>query len=475
MKLTKQVISFESGINVRTASNILPIKNAEMTYNFDFSDGSLRPVSGMSGLVCPLLDEVESSSLSVALASLGEVCRVFYFKKYDFESESWADKLIIFDKNLAMHTIDLQSKNASLLSHDITFTSPPFGVNYRLMGEDVFILASKSDALLIWNGVDAPERIADAPRITSMAVHHERLFVTTAGDSNSLWFSDDLDPSNWNMSLTGAGMIQMIDERGALRRVISFNNYLYVFRDFGISRLTASGAQEDFFVSQLFVSSGKIFHRSICLCGDRIIFCASDGIYQFDGSNTTKILDAVFPILSPSENSCACFFDGKYYLSLSVEFGDDNYEDEDLSTNALLVLDVTKKSYVIFRGFVVFDMVSSLTFGDSKVVFAVSGELPLVQLDDSGEFQGSSMRRVWRSSLSDLSYPAKVKTVRSVHLFSRGNVSLTISSERESATLNLREGVNSYPLLISGRRLCFEFFSEDSIAEVSDIVLEIYM
>lgn len=69
----------------------------------------------------------------------------------------------------------------------------------------------------------------------------------------------------------------MIDERGALNRVISYLNYVYVFRDYGISRITAFGAQTDFSVSNLFVSSGKIYPRSVALCGDSVIFLRRTG------------------------------------------------------------------------------------------------------------------------------------------------------------------------------------------------------
>lgn len=55
-----------------------------------------------------------------------------------------------------------------------------------------------------------------------MTMHYERLFATTSTDKYTLYFSDDLDPTNWNENITEGGFIQMLDERGELLKVISF-------------------------------------------------------------------------------------------------------------------------------------------------------------------------------------------------------------------------------------------------------------
>ena len=71
---------------------------------------------------------------------------------------------------------------------------------------------------------------------TSMDIHYERLFVTTTNEKSKVLFSDDLDPTLWSIDLSEAGFIEMVDERGALNRVISFNDYLYIFRDYLAAR-----------------------------------------------------------------------------------------------------------------------------------------------------------------------------------------------------------------------------------------------
>ena len=88
-----------------------------------------------------------------------------------------------------------------------------------------------------------------------MCLHYERLFAVVGGERNRLAFSANLEPTDWTEDLSSGGFIEMQDERGGLNRVISYNDYIYVFRDFGVARVSAYGDQTDFSVSQLFISS----------------------------------------------------------------------------------------------------------------------------------------------------------------------------------------------------------------------------
>lgn len=201
--------------------------------------------------------------------------------------------------------------------------------------------------MYVWDGVNAPYRVENAPDITSMALHYERLFVTVDGEKNAVWFSDDLDPTNWDASLAGGGFIQLIDERGSLNRVISYGGYVYVFRDYGISRITAFGAQTEFSVSNLFVSSGRIYPGSVALCGDTVLFLAEDGLYAFDGVSTVKMLKNLDGLFKNGERSCSYYADGKYYLAFAREETDGKIgcETGAYVNNALLVLDLSSGGY----------------------------------------------------------------------------------------------------------------------------------
>jgi len=457
----KQIISFSKGLNQGIDESVLPVDYASLMYGFECKSGALKLKYFMKDNSC------FSASVLAEVNELEEIKRLFYFKKYDNVNNSNADKLIIIDGDLSVHYIELFDDNQSLVSLGITFNAVPEGVSYRLNGEDVFIFASESDSMVVWDGTNSPYSVLDAPKITSMALHNERLFVSSSENKNRLWFSDDLDPTNWNISMEDAGFIDMYDERGAIVKVLSFNGYLYIFRDYGISRLSASGGQEGFYLNHLFVSAGKIYEKTISLCGDRVIFAASDGIYSFDGLTTVKILNGVYPLLSGYDEGNSAFYNGKYYLTCKGDF-------DGVTDNVIFLYEVKDKKFVVLRGENVTSMTvinsgdfDSLVLNNAKTTpnlceiadFSVSEEDKIV-------FSG-----LWKHGLSDFGDPVHDKTIRAVHIVSNVNLVLKIFSEREETSINIVPGVYSYPCILSGRKFGFAISCDSLGAVVSDLVI----
>ena len=62
-------------------------------------------------------------------------------------------------------------------------------------------------------------------------------------------------------------------------------------------------------------SSGKIYADSVVLCGNEVVFLATDGLYKFDGISCVKILDNLTPafIGIDNQNCSAAYFENKYY------------------------------------------------------------------------------------------------------------------------------------------------------------------
>ena len=153
----------------------------------------------------------------------------------------------------------------------ISFDTEPIGINYRLNEDDSFLCCAPNK-IITYNGNVSPVTYTEnVPNITSVALHAGRLFATTGGDQSQLWFSDDLDPTNWNVSEFEGGYIELTDERGTLKKVIESNNYLYVIREYGISRVSGWGLQDEFTVRNLYLTTGKLYYNTAVLCGGGII------------------------------------------------------------------------------------------------------------------------------------------------------------------------------------------------------------
>jgi len=473
-KYNYTVSNFLNGISSGELDDgILPSSYAISSYNFDFSGGSLKNSLGFQECLLDLFDESVKDRISLEISSLGSIVKTYVYRNYNKQEEKRNDKLLLLTEDFGLFILNLHGLNTTLSRvRNITFTSIPSAISYRLNGMDVLIFTSETDNMVIYDGINEPYEVLDAPKISSADLHFERLFVTTINEKAQVLFSDDLDPTNWSIDLAEAGFIEMVDERGACNKVISFNDYLYVFRDYGISRITAFGDQEGFSVSHLFVSSAKIFPESVCVCGDRIIFLSSSGLYSFDGFSATKILDSISGLYADNnQNAIGGFFEGKYYLALNLKFiKDDDFNEEGFINNALLEYNISTKKYKIIRGVDVIDIQATNVGGIEKLFLSArkSSKLKykIVTINNSGNFLNSPIKKSWKTGFYGFGKKQKNKCLRSVSLNLIGQANLKIVSDSgDSVILELSEGAKTYNTFIFGSKFAFEFYS-DFVGEV---------
>ena len=82
---------------------------------------------------------------------------------------------------------------------DLTISGDVEAVNYRYNCEDILLLATE-DAKLYYLKDNVAYACNDAPRFASLTVHSERVFGCVNGARPRLWFSDDFDPTDWDVN-----------------------------------------------------------------------------------------------------------------------------------------------------------------------------------------------------------------------------------------------------------------------------------
>ncbi|MCL2847580.1 MAG: hypothetical protein FWE13_02360 [Firmicutes bacterium] len=436
-----KIQNFGQGMNVSIDKAILPIGTASEVFNFDFSTGALTEGYGLE-------------SVSYINRPISEI---WTFRRFNFDTN--------LDEEILMYRTPLgeifYNKNGIETSLGITISGTVRTVNYRLYGDDVILLTSSTDPMWVWDGVNIPYSVPNAPKITSLTIHFERMFATTIGESNAVYFSRDLDPTNWDLSLDRGGFIQVLDERGKLNRVFSYQNFVYILRDFGISRLSAFADQTDFSVSNLFVSSGRIFSDSASLCGDRIIFLASDGLYQFDGISTSRIMQRLDGVMKPSKNSSSAFFNGRYYLSFRMsnrKAGEDNE-----NNNALLVYEIQTGLFSILKDV----CIKSFNVCGDKL-YGVTGEGTACYITKCGEIFGEATVKSWVSGDMDFG-TENIKRIREIFLTTDYPISVSIISERgkKEFCVTPNPGGNRIRVNLSGRKITIGIRAETSKVRVN--------
>ena len=460
-----KVNNFSKGLNLSKSEQLMGFDVAQKMENFDPSSGALKLVQGIS--------VYEKGELLRGLDLSGG--KIFYYHKYNEETSLKEHYLVVIDSSLTAYYARLDEKNDELKPLGCKFTSIPNAINYRLNGEDVLIFSSTTDNMVVWNGKSSPEIILDAPKIKNMDLHYERLFAVTAGgDNTELKFSDDLDPTNWSESLADAGFISMVDERGGLLKVLSFNDYLYVFRENGISRVYANtGLSSSFYVNHLFTSGGEIKGDTVAVCGGVVMFLASDGFYLFDGSDTRKCLEHIFPMIEFNGKECATYFNGCYYLACKTPsmFGDQTKNNTiikvEMSSMAVTVLNIG-----IIEGFAVVN-----DGEDFSLIVLSSGVHKLIKMG-SGGVSDLPLSATWETNLSDFGDHKKRKTIRklSIKLLNPNNdhVIVTVFNDLgQSLSVSTLGGDIEEMMLFSGSQFGYGITTRSKSISILSVMFEI--
>ncbi len=341
------------------------------------------------------------------------------------------------------------------------------GVNYNYNGDDMLLLSSGEDGLYAITG-DMPLVCSEAPHFTSIAVYNERVYGSINGNFRQVWFSADFNPSNWRVSEDEAGYISFNDECGDVIKVVSFLNFLYIFREFGIFRLTAYGPQSEFMLKKVFVDTGKIVAGSIEVCGDRIIFYAEKGLYSFDGYDITPIAKQLAGV-NRTDAMSGAYLDGIYYLACNIH-------DTGGKNDSVVAVNLPENTISYLCGTDVAQMrtVRASAGADVYCVFRESDRHRMGVMAKSGSIMGGATLKRYVSPYNTLSTPAH-KVIRRVNLLTRHPLTLKVKLDGKvySYKLGGSEKLQSVAVERSGRRVGFELESDSADAYVAPFTVEL--
>lgn len=151
------------------------------------------------------------------------------------------------------------------------------------------------------------------------ALHYERLYF---GSNRRLYYSEPMVFTALTTNTTyGGGYIDFADAAGNILEIISFKEKLYLFRERGITAVTAFGDPLNFKTAALPYACGKIVPGSAVNCGERIYFFTENGLYAFDGSLCKKAENAGEDEIDLTATLSAVRFQGGYYAAVQKRDG----------------------------------------------------------------------------------------------------------------------------------------------------------
>ena len=401
-------------------------RDAPEIFNFSVRRNALSDCDGLTEV------------LSVERDSVGEL---YYYRRFDVDAGTRDDRLVFWCRSGKVRQKRIYgNETAPAEIAGLTFDDPPRAVNYRLNGRDVLLLGSDR-GLTVLDGASVAE-YPDAPDIRSLCVHYERLFVTVGGARDRVWFSDDLDVTNWTVSLEEAGFIELADDGGSVLCALPFADKVYLFRRYSVARLTAYAEQTEFSLRTLYTSNSRLMEHTVCACGDRVLFLAENGLFVFDGVSASRILERYDGFLDyAAEASFACYAGGKYALVC--------YDRS--ARQHLLVYDMTTGEEVLYAGTRLDALCASLSERqDGFFAVPTLNSRQVCRLAAGG----TCATRTYRSRTVLLNAGRRA-LVAGFTLDTAQPLTCTVTTDEESQTFALRGGHNEVKCHLRGRELSF--------------------
>lgn len=438
-----------------------------LCYNLFVEDGTLVNGFGFSNLVLPTSDGAEL----VRTINTGDYakCDLWHFPCFDKATGVRQDKIFCSTEcgNLVYFDIFALAKTAVFL--ETNYSSLPSAVSYT-SGEVDKMLFSGSGKLTSFSVGSFSTTEAVLPQFVDLAWGYGRLFGVVEGKRDEIMFSDNLDPAVWTEN---ENKIVFTDTFGSANKLIVFNDDLYVFRDYGITRISEFGVAKDIELFNLYSSKSKIYGKSVVRCGDKILFLARNGLYSFNGSKVQKILPKLTKYLARFDNKNAVgAFDGQnYLLALRLNFFDDKvvgceeYEGG-FTNNAILVYNIFEGTANLVRGVDVRSLLKVSTGCLDKVFATFYGEhkSKIAVLDLSGCVFDKALLKFWQSKNFDFGAIDKIKNVRQVFVHSNNNciTSLKTDSEAQSFVVVGKKEYQKIRTFTKGKQISVEISATES-------------
>lgn len=446
--------------------NLLNPNDGIIVYNFFTKDGSLKNGLGLKDLTLK-----NSRGVDYVIKSSDTEVKGLWTARWLNNANTNVEDYLFYMVGNNVCYLDLKFPQYTFTMEN-TFTDIPSITKIRQnLTLEAFAFTS-SDGLVILN--QSTETLYnDVPNIMDACYHYNKLFAITQETRNALVYSSQTDVSLWTNSNTYR--IDFTDDRGRLLKIMAFNDDLYVFREFGITKVTPYSMNTDFSIDHLYESSSYIYPQTISIYGNYVIFMTKDGLYSFNGSSVKKLDYTIIEKVEKIESSspCGIGFNGKYYLACKIDFAESKVgcENSEYVNNSVIIFDFEKKDFQILRGIDIkqFASLNSVNLNKLCAIFNGDNNYKIGEFVDGGQVFGEVYENKWSSGLSDLGYTDKLKHVSELKILAEANCEFLIESDETSKTYQITGSskVQRIKIDVKGKLLKFSFKSNSLLQKIS--------
>lgn len=313
-------------------------------------------------------------------------------------------------------------------------------INNNIDDKDIIVMSNGIDNIFKYDGTEVKElkmlgKDSDyskkenrAPKGAYLGLHYERLWiandnylycssVTANGGFDIEDFTTPTEPE-WEVNNHGAEIFMYSNDGTKIKGMAVVYDDILIFKERKIFRLygtTPSNMQK----VELFNSSGAIADKSIVSTPQGAFFVHKDGIYQYDGSNVSKIsqkIDKIWDTIDKGkiDTAIAAFFDNKYILAVQ-RFGSD-------TKDLIIELDILTGNFTTRDGY---SVESFVEFADELVFASSDGFLYRYN-------RGEADNLIWQGA--ELTIPDGSIEIEAIKLHTTGTGRLKVSVITEKKT-----------------------------------------
>lgn len=476
---------FSKGLNLNDAENVCDMNYYINCYNFDFKSGALIEGLGFEDAGLPITVEYGCGESLPEKSDDYDYLETWYYKHYSHAQGKRVDKLMLRLSSNLIYYIRLFSRYSFFYTiNQLTYNEKPFTKNVRVCGIDGIIMSSEKDGVYSWDGESVPVQRPDCPIFVDLCEHKNKMYAILAGEQNFIRVSSNMEVVDWTNELgEGDFDIELNDKRGPINKLVSCFGYLFCIRDYGITKLTTYENSNQINVSHVHSSGSKIFSKTVCDCGNKIIMLTRNGLYEFNGSSCEKINTNLNQLLEQitSDYAMATYRAGIYYIAGRINFNDGKTigcENTDgYINNVLIAYNVNDNTYTITRGVDILDLstIQSSSMDKVLVCFKTVYNKHLGQFAKNGKFFTDVVHKYWCSPLSDLGYSNKIKYVKQISLLSKYDCDLTIFTEKESKTFKVKgkNVLSKFLTNLKGKQIGIKIETDEQYAYISNMKIKI--
>lgn len=467
----KNIVFSIFGNNIVSNENDLLAKPNECKtcYNFSVTDGALKTGLGFRDLQVPAsYDDLETCHNFDFSEYFDEVDGIWLDRWYNPDIDRYNYNLLMIDSSYALWAVPLVDQYEGMVWSVSTKLSsyPTYQCQYRINNADCVFFFSNEGVVHL--GESAEGIYSNVPPLISCVVHYDKFFGITNTNRNTLIYTSNLNILEYTEEECSA--IEFLDNRGSFTKLVAFNDYVYLFREYGITKISIYTTKNDFSFTHLYTSSSKIYEKSICVCGDKVFFTTRDGLYTFNGNSVDKVAeqyDKYFKYLNNLKCSSACL-NGKYYLATKCDFDDGETigcEAETFVNNVLFEIDINSFELKVYRGIDIRKLlaVDNANFSKLCACFYNGYKQQVGELVSNGKTFTNSNKKVWKSFSTDLENRGKRKKIKEIVLNTLYDCTVEIISDEETKIYTFSGSAKEQRISVSVYGKLFQFvFSTNS-------------